>query len=176
MSVCTSAQEELWGFYRIDSELVLNGVDVDEFKPGENTTGIVEVAGNDVGKGADIIRDLRDKGARAIQRLGFEGRKSDRWRQYSTAVLPSRHEAGSYAQLEAMATGLKIVSSYTGFFKSDVRKELFSGTDDFYWGTFDYMLDEVESTEVRQWVIDNATLYHFKKGWEGIIGPDQYQA
>jgi glycosyltransferase involved in cell wall biosynthesis len=175
VSVCTSAQEELWDFYRIESERVLNGVDVDRFTPGESGVGITEVAGSDVGKGADIIGDLREKGQKNIQQLGFEGDKADRWRGFDVAVFPSRHEAGSYAQLEAMATNLKIVASHSGFFKSDVPRNLLDGTDDFYWGTFDRMIDQAlhgEAWDVRSWVLEHATLKHFADGWRGIVGPN----
>lgn len=179
VSVCTSASEELWDFYKVESKTIFNGVNPSLFNVLESDT-VVEVAGNDINKGMDIISDLKTKAELSIFNLGYDGSIGERWAKHGIAVMPSRHEGGSYAQLEAMASGLDIVASYAGFFKHDVPRNLFYGTDDLYWRTFadmiHYTLDDRASAyggsrggALREWVKSNATLDIFKKKWRGLV-------
>jgi glycosyltransferase involved in cell wall biosynthesis len=137
----------------------------------------VEVAGKDLNKGADIVSQLVSKGGYAIEPLGFGGRKEERWRLFDMAVLPSRHEGGPYAQLEAMATGKKIIASRSGYFKHDVSDSLFWGTHDIYWRTFADMIDEAvraERSDARKWVEENATIEIFNESWRACLQPPSH--
>lgn len=172
VAVSQSAQEELWDIYRLDSTLILNGIDANEFQPDELMLGtIVEVAGRDENKGADIVDEIRHKGSLEIAGLGFDGPKPKRWRGHEIALLPSRHEGGPYAQLEAMAMSKKIVGRKTGFLKH-VPADLFWGTHSCYWGTFrDLILSAMggERRDIRQWVLENATLEIFSQKWRELL-------
>lgn len=167
VAVSTSAQEELWSFYGLGSALIYNGVDTGRFSPSESGSGLVEVAGKDYNKGCDIIAELRSKAELDIDTLGFDGDKPDRWSRFDTAVMPSRHEGGPYAQLEAMAMNLKVVAGRTGYFKYDVPDDFALVTEDYYWRTFADMVDAslAMTLEPREWVLENATLEIFCEKW-----------
>jgi hypothetical protein len=182
VAVSASAQEELWEIYRLESTLILNGVDTDlYYEDRVASESIVEVAGHDENKGSDITHRLRNEGV-MIDGLGFEGEKVDRWKGYEIAFFPSRHEGGPYAQLEAMSMGKKIVGYKTGFLKH-LPDDLAWTTYDYHWTTFrDLLLEAMGSTAspahalggderpVRQWVLENATLEKFSESWRGFLG------
>ena len=177
VAVSESAREELWDFYGLDSVLIRNGVDVIDLTPDYsmvNASGVVEVAGNDYLKGRDIIERLREEGIK-IDSLGFDGSMYDRWEHHAIALLPSRHEGGSYAQLEAMAMDKKIVAYQSGYFKdADVPQEYLWSTADFYWGTFNNLVKDAllceDGKNPRQWVMKNATLDMFISNWRNLLG------
>lgn len=175
VSVSTSAQEELWDIYRLDSELILLGVDTGAFKPDVLIPeSVVEVAGGDMTKGADIISELRDseKGNLTIENLGFEGNKPDRWLGYQVALLPSRHEAGSYALLEALAMNKHVVGYKTGLLRHDVPDDIVRSTYDYYPGTFERMVREAfedERPDTHSWVLENASLDLFCEKWQALL-------
>jgi len=174
VAVSESAQEELWTFYRLDSAMIHNGVDVEKFHADTYYVKdtICEVAGDDVNKGADIINELRNKGGLNIQPLGFDGDKQDRWSVHEAVVMPSRHEGGPYAQLEAMAMNLKIVAYRSGYFKSEVPKGYLWSTNDLFWMTFQRLVKAAlgsENLNPREWVLENATLKMFQDNWKEFL-------
>jgi glycosyltransferase involved in cell wall biosynthesis len=176
VSVSTSAQMELWDIYRLESTLIPLGIDTEKFKPDGLRPGtVVEVAGDDENKGCDIVRAVKEKGNIDINPLGFEGDKPERWKGYEVALLPSRHEAGSYALLEAMAMDKKVVGYRTGFLKYDVPTNFCWSTYDYHWRVFKDMILEAMQSEgrnPRQWVLENATLEMFKENWRRFLGYD----
>ena len=175
VAVSTASAEDLWSFYRLESQVILNGVDTDLFCPPEHMRDdqqkVVEVAGDDIRKGSDIITKLRSSGNK-IHALGYDGAKHDRWKEFQIALLPSRSEGCQYAALEAMATGLKIVAYRSGVFRHDVPSDLIFGTFDFYWRKFQSLLDEARESDTRQtrdWVLNHASMERFRAAWHDIV-------
>lgn len=178
VSVCGSAWNELWRFYRVDSRTIFNGVDTSVFVPGDDLPNdeIVSVAGADVNKGADIVTSLHVRHDKKINELGFDGLKQDRWLKHGIAVFPSRHEGGSFAQLEAMATNRKIVAAKTGFLDVDVPDRYFWGTRDIYHGTFNRLIDKAIDSpgrNPREWLIGYADIDVFRRTWRKYLGIEE---
>lgn len=184
VAVSTSAQEELWEFYRLESKVIFNGIDVELYRPGQmRGEGIVEVAGRDFNKGADMVSEVAAKGGYKIEPLGFEGEKHERWaRNFYVAFLPSRHEGGPYAQLEALASGLRIVGYPSGYLKHDIPNNLAFTTYDYYWRTFSNLIKEALESQPTFDGADYAGevfgIDRFINEWRTYLGGDHetYQA
>lgn len=182
IAVSTLAQEELWTIHRVESQVVFLGVDTSKYcwgiKAGKDTGWrVATVAGSDKLKGADVVDAIKslERTGDSIRALGFNGHKWERWQQNSAALLPSRHEGGGYALLEAMAVDLKIVSGRTGYLAYDVPDEYTWSTDDYYWGTFDRLLTEsvnAQTKSPRDWILENATIELFCQRWREVLGVD----
>lgn len=175
IAVSTLAQEELWTIHRAESKVVFLGVDADLYSPAdEPRMTVCCVCGKDKLKGYDIVSRIAEKSHAIIHQLGFDGPKHKRWKNFYTALLPSRHEGGGYALLEAMSTGLKIVSGRTGYLVYDVPEKYVWASDDYYWGTFNKMLGHVNARSLekccaREWILENATLDIFCKKWQEVL-------
>jgi glycosyltransferase involved in cell wall biosynthesis len=174
VAVSTSAAEELYDFYNLDSAVIFNGIDPDEYPDTYDPKGpIVEVSANDDNKGADAISDLREDGV-PIASLGFSGTLQERWGAgFSTLFQPSRHEGGSYATLEAMSSNLKLVGFRSGFFKHDIPKNTCWSTSDFYHGTFRRLIDlalEADNPDARDLAVNKFSLDKFIEAWRDHLG------
>ena len=182
VSVSTAAQEELWEFYRVESEVVLLGVDTSTYMPGPiggSPWRIVEASGNNGLKGADIIGRLRQS-AFSIENLGYGYHKPDRWREFRRFVMPSRHEGGPYALLEAMASGVSVIAHRAGLLIHDVPGNCVRATNDLHHSVFARMIEdagevtdsELTAHEARalEWVQENASLETFADGWRRVMG------
>jgi glycosyltransferase involved in cell wall biosynthesis len=179
----TLTQEELWEFYRVESEVVKLGIDTDIFKPsvvfGGTVGGKVEATGGNGLKGADIISRLREDGL-IIESLGYGYDKAARWREFECFIMPSRHEGGPYVLLEAMASGVSVIAHKTGLLTHDVPNDCVRVTTDLHHGVFARMIEGAEvarlsgrdfySQNAYDWVRENASLDTFTEGWRRVMG------
>jgi len=177
----TAAQEELWEFYRVESEVVMLGVDTKAYRPSSRILRgdrMVEVAGGNGLKGADVITRLREKFT--IDNLGYGYDKAERWREFDYFIMPSRHEGGPYVLLEAMASGVSVIAHRTGLLVHDVPDDCVRVTSDLHHGTFDDMIADADSAleagrshyepSALAWVRENASLETFTEGWRRVMG------
>jgi glycosyltransferase involved in cell wall biosynthesis len=179
----TLTQEELWEFYRVESEVVILGADTGIFKPRSRLmslgASIVEVAGGNGLKGADVIAKLRDGGL-DIENLGYGYDKPARWGEFDIFIMPSRHEGGPYVLLEAMASGVVVIAHRTGLLVHDVPDDCVFATNDLHHGAFARIADRVlqdghgmlyhRRTSALDWVRENASLETFAEGWRKVMG------
>ena len=108
---------------------ILHGVDLEEFRPGpakraDNMHGIIPVvlhAATNRKKGSEVMPAIARKLAPdfTVAFLGAEiGQEADAFRRGDIFLHPSKHEGNAYALLEALATGLPIVTTSVGLFES----------------------------------------------------------
>lgn len=146
VSVSESAAREVRRYYRVDSEVIPNGVDLELFRPRDRLEarrrfGLEEdgryalfVGRTEARKGADLLvpscrredyelivagrSDL--DGART---LGVLSPESTAW-AYTAAdcvLFPSRYEACSWVVLEALAAGIPLLTTRVGWMETFLR-------------------------------------------------------
>jgi len=120
-----SARELLEHHRRAPYRTILHGVDLQEFRPQKDSRAdgrpIVLHAATNPKKGREIIpaiaRELGQDYRVEFLNAGA-GQEALAFQRGDVFLHPSRHEGNAYALLEAMATGLPIVTSSVGLFES----------------------------------------------------------
>lgn len=174
--------------------VVDNAVDTDMFRPDANVAKCDRVlyAGNDDyrGKGLDLLQKLADRGM-AIDcvtnrdpggRLNYVGMVARvdlpaLFNRYRILVYPSRFETFGLVPLEAMACGLPVVISNTGFaeeLKSVIPEFVVDGHDDAAVDEYIARLEMLRenyatfSRRARQFVLEHYPLMRFKREWQKL--------
>ena len=110
---------------RPPAAIILHGIDLDLFRPQKNSRAdgrpIVLHAATNVKKGSEIMpaitRELGD--AYRVEFLqAAAGEEPAAFQRGDIFLHPSRHEGNAYALLEALGTGLPVVTTPVGLFES----------------------------------------------------------
>jgi glycosyltransferase involved in cell wall biosynthesis len=166
---------ELKTFYRLDSVVILNGVDLGIFKPDGKGMKILHAA-SPGRKQLGMVEAVAGMIRRPIQhiniRTGNEEDEAAKWQQGMVAFFPSLYEGCAYSGLEAMACGLVPVSYKTGIFWGLPDWAAIEVTDHYRLVYAEAILEAISSRDKfhpRKWIEENASFNHFAAGWKGLI-------
>lgn len=122
VAVSPRAAQELHDLYGVESTVILNGVDLEVYKPmpERHQDGLVLHAATGPRKGIDIMGEIAGflkEGLRLeflqANEPSFES-EARRWSEGSLAVFPTRYEGCAYAGIECAACGVPQVHYATG--------------------------------------------------------------
>ena len=174
--------------------VVSNAVDTEMFRPdlGVAKNDRILYAGNDDyrGKGFDLLHKLAELGVaidcvtnRApggrLNHVGMVARDSlpALFNRYRVLVYPSRFETFGLVPLEAMACGLPVVISNTGFaaeLKAEIPEFVVDGHDDAavaeYVARIELLREDYAafSRRARQFVLEQYPLTRFNREWQAL--------
>lgn len=127
VAVSAGSARELLAHHRVTAqEVIMHGIDLEEFRPQkhgnpEDQRPVILHAATNAKKGKTIIPAIeRDLGAdfRVLYLNAGAGEEAEAFQRGDVFLHPSKHEGNAYALLEAMATGLPIVTTNVGLFES----------------------------------------------------------
>lgn len=192
VAVSQATVRELRTLYQVEpAAVIVNGVDVDEFRPQPRTERERPVAiypSDAPGKGGDVIAALRSRRPEIEFRVigAGIGQESTAIAQGDFFVSPSRSEGCSYAALQAMACGLPVLSSQVGLF-AHVENGVLNGlrvgdtlpavgTDsailEMWSGAISRALVHREEwgANAREWAVQIGNLDRWEREWREFLG------
>jgi len=159
-----------------DPVVIVNGVDTEILCPVPEIQAKPQVlmhAAVSNRKGADIINNLiyaQNIGIELMGKCDTLEQKRDRLNEAIALIAPTRHEGNAYVLLEAMASGVPVITYLAGLaHEFDDRCGIV--TDDMAPQNFARLIRKFrrENHDPREWVLENASLECFIEDWRHFL-------
>ena len=178
VAVSQRTEEELWKAYGILSTKILNGIDLQLFKPdSKRDQDLILHAATGGRKQLELVEAIRAT-ARELKiepfgvQSGILEEEAQRWQEGAVFFQPALYEGCSYASLESMACGCVPVAYNTGVW-SEVPEEYGIFVEDHH--VLQYMrglqtaLQERGKYQPRKWAEKYADFSVFQDSWTRLI-------
>ncbi len=178
VAVSQRTEEELWKAYRIPSTKILNGIDLQLFKPdSKRDQDLILHAATGGRKQLELVETIKATARELkIESFGVQSgilvEEAQRWQEATIFLQPSLYEGCSYASLESMACGCIPVAYNIGIW-SEVPEEYGIFVEDHH--VFPYVrglqtaLREQGKYKPREWAEKYADFSIFENNWTRLI-------